>query len=130
MSSGEMSEAIRGAARGGIERAADGTIRQRYVFEPAFPAFRGHFPGRPVLPAVLQIMAASQLVSDAVGGPLLPVSVERAKFVTPIPPQTPVQIACRRRGGADSAVWDVSIDCRGQAAASFALELRAPAAGA
>jgi 3-hydroxyacyl-[acyl-carrier-protein] dehydratase len=125
-----MAEAIRGAAAGAIVRADDGTLRQSYIFDEKFLGFSGHFPGRPILPAVLQIMAASLLVAAAAGEPLLPVSVERAKFVTPILPGMTVEITCRPRGGAATGTWEVRIDSRSRTAASFTLELRAPAAAA
>ena len=62
MATSDLTAAIRAAAVGDIERRADGSIRQRYVFNADFPGFSGHFPGRPILPAVVQIMATTLLV--------------------------------------------------------------------
>ena len=124
-----MSEAIRAAAIGEIERRADGSVRQRYVFNADFPGFSGHFPGRPILPAVLQIMAANQLVEAATEQRLLSAAIERAKFLQPIVPGAVVEITCRRLPGA-ADLWEARIDSDRQAAASFYLTLRAPAAGA
>jgi len=129
VSTGDLAEAIRGAASGGIERGDDGIFRQRYVFGPEFPAFVGHFPRQPVLPAVLQIMAAGLLVEAATGLSLLPIAIERAKFVTPIPPAALVEISCRRSAGPAGDLWDVRIVADGQPAASFFLELRAATTG-
>jgi len=86
VSTSDLTGAIRAAATGDIERRADGSVRQRYVFNADFPGFSGHFPGRPILPAVLQIMAANQLVEAATGQRLLSAAIERAKFVQPIVP--------------------------------------------
>lgn len=130
MSSSDLSGTIRGCASGDIERRADGTVRQRYVFGQDFPGFAGHFPGRPILPAVLQIMAASLLVEAATGERLQPAAIERAKFVLPIVPGALVEIACRRLPGAVAGLWEIRIDADRQAAASFTLTLRAPAASA
>ncbi len=130
MSVTDLTDAIRGAAVGEIERRADGGVRQRYVFNADFPGFAGHFPGRPILPAVLQIMAASLLVEAATGERLQPAAIERAKFVLPIVPGALVEIACRRLSGAVADLWEIRIDADRQAAASFFLTLRAPAAGA
>ena len=129
MSTSDMSEAIRAAAIGEIERRADGSVRQRYVFNADFPGFSGHFPGRPILPAVLQIMAANQLVEAATEQRLLSAAIERAKFVQPIVPGAVVEITCRRLPGA-ADLWEARIDSDSQAAASFYLTLRVPAAGA
>jgi len=130
VSTSDLTAAIRGAAVGDIERRADGSVRQRYVFSADFPGFSGHFPGRPILPAVLQIIAANQLVEAATGQRLLSSAIERAKFVLPIVPGAVVEITCRRLPGAVADRWEARIDSDRQAAASFYLTLRAPAAGA
>lgn len=130
MSTSDLTEAIRSSAVGDIERRADGSVRQRYVFSPDFPGFSGHFPGRPILPAVLQIMAANQLVEAATGQRLLSAAIERAKFVQPIVPGAVVEITCRRLPGAAADLWETRIDSDRQPAASFFLTLRVPAASA
>lgn len=129
MSTSDLTGAIRAAAIGEIERRADGSVRQRYVFNADFPGFSGHFPGRPILPAVLQIMAANQLVEAATEQRLLSAAIERAKFLQPIVPGAVVEITCRRLPGA-ADLWEARIDSDRQAAASFYLTLRVPAAGA
>jgi 3-hydroxyacyl-[acyl-carrier-protein] dehydratase len=130
VSTTDLTGAIRASAVGDVERRADGSVRQRYVFSADFPGFAGHFPGRPILPAVLQIMAATQLAETAAGQRLLATAIERAKFVLPVVPGARVEIACRRLPGADPDLWEVRIDAGRQAAASFLLTLRAPAASA
>jgi len=129
VSTSDLTGAIRAAAIGEIERRADGSVRQRYVFNADFPGFSGHFPGRPILPAVLQIMAANQLVEAATEQRLLSAAIERAKFLQPIVPGAVVEITCRRLPGA-ADLWEARIDSDSQAAASFYLTLRVPAAGA
>lgn len=129
MSATDLSGRIRASAVGDLERRADGSVRQRYVFHGDFPGFAGHFPGRPILPAVLQIMTASLLVEAATGERLQPAAIERAKFVLPIVPGALVDITCRRLPGALPDLWEIRIDADRQAAAAFSLALRA-AAGA
>ena len=75
-------------------------------------------------------MAASLLVEAATGQRLLSAAIERAKFVLPIVPGALVEITCRRLPGAAADLWEIRIDADRQAAASFFLTLRAPAAGA
>ena len=130
MSTSDLTAAIRGAAVGEIERRPDGSLRQRYVFGEDFPGFSGHFPGKPILPAVLQIMAASLLVETATGRQVQPASIERAKFMLPIVPGATVEITCRRRTGPATDVWEATLDANRQPAASLILTLRAPATGA
>src|SRR5204863_9053847 len=60
-------------------------------FPANFPAFDGHFPGNPILPAFLQIQAAVDLLALAgVGGALS--SVQAAKFLYPIKPEQLIHI--------------------------------------
>ena len=126
MSTSDLTGAIRGSVAGEIERGADGFFRQRYVFGADFPGFAGHFPGRPILPAVVQIMAATLLVEETTGQRLQSTAIERAKFVLPIVPGALVEIACRRPAGADDELWEIRIDADRKAAASFFLKLRPP----
>ena len=130
MSTTDLTEAIRASAVGAIERRTDGSVRQRYVFDADFPGFAGHFPGRPIFPAVLQIMTATLLAETATGQRLLSTAIERAKFVLPVVPGALVEIVCRRLPGGAADLWEVHIDADRQAAASFFLTLRAPAASA
>ena len=130
MSTSDLAEAIGSCARGDFERRDDGSIRQRYVFDADFPGFSGHFPGRPILPAVVQIMTANLLIETATGSSLQAAAIERAKFVRPIVPGELVEITCRRLAGAAAELWDVRIDAGRQAAASFSLTLLAPGARA
>ena len=130
MSTSDLTEAVRASAVGDIEHRADGSVRQRYVFGADFPGFSGHFPGRPILPAVLQILAATLLVEAATGQRLLTAAIERAKFILPIVPGALVEVACRRLPGAVAAQWEIRIDADRQAAASFYLTLRVAAASA
>lgn len=124
-----VAEGIRAAAVGGIEREGDAAVRQRYVFGNDFAGFSGHFPGRPILPAVIQIMAANLLVDAATGRRRLPAAIGRAKFVKPIVPGALVEITCRRRPGLAAEVWEVRIATDGLAAATFSLTLDPPADG-
>lgn len=48
--------------------------------------FEGHFPGAPVLPAVVQVGAAVELASRALKVPQRLVEVTRAKFTSPAAP--------------------------------------------
>jgi len=129
VSASDLTAAIRDAAVGEIERRADGSVRQRHVFGADFPGFSGHFPGRPILPAVVQLMAASLLVEAATGQRLSMSTIERAKFVNTIVPGSLVEISARRRPGADEA-WEIRIDADRQEAALFTLMMRPPAAAA
>jgi len=56
------------------------TVRGELLFPADFAAFQGHFPERPVLPAIVQLAAVRLLVAKAVGQSLVPTAVHRIKF--------------------------------------------------
>src|SRR3954466_12229731 len=60
-------------------------------FPANYPAFDGHFPGNPILPAFLQIQAAVDLLALAGTGGWLS-SVQAAKFLHPIKPEQLIHI--------------------------------------
>jgi 3-hydroxyacyl-[acyl-carrier-protein] dehydratase len=75
-----------------ISTSEDGKITGTYTFAADFPAFAGHFPGSPVLPAVVQLTAVRMLAARHLETDLVPVKVERAKFKKMIGPEEPVAI--------------------------------------
>ncbi|SRR5665213_544207 len=65
----------------------EGGIDAVLMFPPDFSVFGGHFPGRPVVPAILEleiVLAALERVFT--GSALRIVSIERAKFLREIKP--------------------------------------------
>ena len=65
------------------------------TFSADFPAFEGHFPEQPVLPAIVQLAAVRMLAAKHIGKQLLPTSVDRAKFKTMIGPEEQMTITIR-----------------------------------
>lgn len=57
-----------------------------------FPAFEGHFPGQPILPAVIQLLVVRSLSSDLLGLPLEPVRTGRLKFKGMVGPGDRVKV--------------------------------------
>ena len=117
MSKSEMKRAI-AAAGGTLHREADGGDRV-FCLPADFPGFAGHFPGYPVLPAVLQVLAAQVLVEELRGRPLRLAKLERAKFLRPVRPGELLQVACRPRKGN----WEARLTVAGEPAATFAMTL-------
>lgn len=63
-----------------------------------FPAFNGHFPGQPILPAVCQISLSVDALSRRLGRPVDVQKIVRAKFVKPILPGTCVHVRLTDQG--------------------------------
>ena len=74
---------------------------ERFVLtlEPDHPAFRGHFPGYPILPGVIQVDWAIRLGAEAFGhlGEFLGLS--DLKFVAPILPGERIELLLQREAG-------------------------------
>lgn len=84
------------AASGPAVSGQDGSLERTFIFPPDFPGFDGHFPGYPILPAVVQIEAGVLLAKELAGHSLFLTSVERAKFQKEINPNMAVKVCCRR----------------------------------
>ena len=69
-----------------------GTISAELCCPPDFPAFVGHFPGQPVLPAVMQLVVVRMLAAELVQAPLETVKIGRMKFKGMIQPDEKIQI--------------------------------------
>lgn len=68
-----------------------------YHIAPDFPAFNGHFPGNPLLPAVCQMGLCADALSRLTGKPLEIKSVCRSKFMRPVLPGADVQLTLSPR---------------------------------
>ena len=98
---------------------------QRFCFDQDFIGFSGHFPGYPILPAVLQLLLAQLVAEEILGLKLSVVSLSRAKFLQQLRPgdQIDVHLSCREKG--DSWYCNSELQVAGQRAASFTLILGA-----
>jgi len=99
---------IEAAAVTDAEFVEEGTaIRRSYLFAADFPVFQGHFPGFPLLPAVVQITVGRLLVQQLRGGEADLAVMENARFIQQIQPGQRVDAICRKsfgRGGESYAV--------------------------
>ena len=70
------------------------------------PAFDGHFPGRPILPAVVLLAEAMDALERATGTAACDWKLEAAKFASPVAPGTRLAIA-HREDGADRVRFEI-----------------------
>lgn len=68
-----------------------------------FPGFTGHFPGNPVLPALLQTAMVRLLIEDVLGEPCS-LAIRNAKFSLPIRPDAVVTVQVTRGTGSWKAI--------------------------
>ena len=115
-------EEIAAAAVGAAEISAD-RGRQGYRFNENFVGFAGHFPGYPILPAVLQVLMAQLLAERVVGEPLQFLSLERAKFSLQLLPQDCIEVSVCHKQRQDQLCFACELQVSGKSAASFTLVL-------
>ncbi len=124
-----MREAVRKALVQEPSVTGEGVAVGRCRFDADFPGFSGHFPGRPLLPAVVQVMAALQVAAGAWNDiSAEAVSVEKAKFLLPVVPGEEVEIHCQRVPARPGPCVSARLFVRGEAVSSF-LVTTAPVGG-
>jgi 3-hydroxyacyl-[acyl-carrier-protein] dehydratase len=112
---------IRASAAGDIERTGPGTVARRYRFAPGFIGFSGHFPGNPILPAVVQVSTVVSLAMEEGGKALRLAEVRSAKFLAPVRPDEDVSIRYLRRADSGMDICDATLAVAGKTVASFQL---------
>lgn len=115
----ELIDAVKRSAMGPAQATGPDTITGRYLFTEDFPGFSGHFPGYPILPAVVQMIAAQCLIEEQRGCVLHPVSVQNAKFLQEIRPGSEILIKCSDCMARGTQGSKVEIYSAGKIAASF-----------
>lgn len=64
------------------------------VIAAGHPAYAGHFPGRPILPAVVLLAEALAEVAALTGKDATHWSLQQAKFARPVSPGEALTLAC------------------------------------
>lgn len=117
----ELRRQIAAATHGWSEPEPD-TVEGRFRFPAAFVGFEGHFPGYPVLPALVQVLAAQHAVEAARGGSLRLVGVENAKFLIQLGPEQEIRVRCRQRSAEGELRVEARLTVGEGVAASFVLK--------
>jgi 3-hydroxyacyl-[acyl-carrier-protein] dehydratase len=121
----ELRRGIAAAASGDV--AADGPdgAARRYRFPADFIGFAGHFPGDPILPAIVQVRTAISLAEERAGTALRLVEIRSAKFLAPVAPGQEVLFRCRRGAGTGEHLYDADVSVDGKPVAAFSFVLSA-----
>lgn len=68
-----------------------------YNLPADFPAFKGHFEGHPLLPAVCQVSFCSDAASRLLGKKMETIAIKRSKFINPALPGTTFEVVLTQR---------------------------------
>lgn len=98
------------------ERISENEWRKTFRPGPGFIGFRGHFPGRPVLPAIVQLRMLRLLVEEAIG-PAELLDITSAKFLSPAVPDVLLAVRIRRRADRWTAEME-AMECGAPSAVS------------
>jgi 3-hydroxyacyl-[acyl-carrier-protein] dehydratase len=101
----------------------DGTLAGRYCFGDNFAGFTGHFPGHPILPAIVEILTVVSLVSEQTGCQQRLRSVEDAKFLHPVQPNQELLVRCRQRTIKGKLLYDAQLTVGETTTATLLIEL-------
>ena len=93
-----------------------------------FAGFAGHFPGEPILPAVLQLMAVRLLAETMAATSLDSVGVERLKFKGMVRPAEEVMVRVTLRYEGELILADFALERGRSTVASGTLVFRVPEA--
>ena len=95
-----MREAIKQAALAPAQLSA-GSGEQSFCFDESFLGFAGHFPGYPILPAILQTLLAQIVAEQVLGCSLQFQALKRAKFSRQLRPgeTIDVSLSCLEKEG-------------------------------
>jgi len=119
-----LKNAIQAASDQPLKREGDHGIAQSFCFRPEFIAFRGHFPGNPLLPAFVQIQMAQAVLESAAQTPLQLERIDNAKFREPLPPGKSVRVHCDLERTPDNHKAAVTLMVLDRRIATFHLTFR------
>ncbi|HAD04622.1 MAG: hypothetical protein A2005_11055 [Desulfuromonadales bacterium GWC2_61_20] len=125
-----LRRAIADSARGPVAVHETEQWSQEFAFAPDFLGFSGHFPGYPVVPAVVQVLTAQMLVEAVTGRPLRLTALDNAKFLIQLHPEDVITVRCRQKKVTAAAIlYEGTLSVAAGVAASFQLALAEKDAG-
>ena len=99
-----------------------GAWRQSFCFAADSAVFAGHFPGHPVLPAVVQVLMA-QVALEAMGQSADLACVPQAKFLAPLGPDVDILLTLSK--GRCEGRWECTLHSGETLAARIQVEVPA-----
>lgn len=116
-----LETAIRAA--GSPVRCDESGFSKEFTFNADFIGFDGHFPGQPILPAVVQLMTGSMTAVEASPVQLSPQGVSRAKFLKQIEPGDLLTVSGSFKDKGDNTLAAITIRHGDDIAATFTVSL-------
>ncbi len=109
-----------------VSRRDDGTYERSFRFPETFTGFDGHFPGQPILPAIVQLLMAQAAITEQADGPISLVEVRSAKFREMLKPDQLICLAWTEKPYEDRFLCKVKLSIEQAAVVSFTLVVETP----
>ena len=94
-------------------------ITGEFSFDSDFIGFSGHFPGYPILPAVIQLLLAQHLIEKQKGCDVRVTRIVKAKFLSEIRPDDKITVQCVDAAADETLRSKVKISCGERSVSSF-----------
>jgi 3-hydroxyacyl-[acyl-carrier-protein] dehydratase len=115
---------ILASVEGPVRRCEDDKEYElKYHFGADFPAFSGHFPGHPILPAFVQLLAGECALQIRMQRDMVLRHVKRAKFLKPIQPDQEITVRWHERSLDDGLQGIFTLLVDDEKAATFTVEM-------
>jgi 3-hydroxyacyl-[acyl-carrier-protein] dehydratase len=107
-----------------LSESGDGELTARFLFPPEFVGFQGHFPERPILPAVCEIQAAIAMLEASSKRRITLKEIVSAKFSMPVTCGEEVMYLCSvAMQDSQIAVLKTNVTKHGKSVAKFKLRV-------
>ncbi|MGA2109570.1 MAG: 3-hydroxyacyl-ACP dehydratase [Syntrophorhabdales bacterium] len=120
-----LKKAIKAAAVNEPLPGNEGWIGQTFTFEPGFLGFSGHFPGYPLVPAFVQVLASIAVMERVKETGLELSALDNAKFQRELRPGASVNVECRETAGLPLLAFQARITDEEGKAATFSVRCMA-----
>jgi 3-hydroxyacyl-[acyl-carrier-protein] dehydratase len=115
----KMRDAIIDSATEKIQILEPELLRCTFCFSNDFIGFQGHFPGYPILPAIVQIMISLTMVEERIHRRIELKGIDNAKFLIEISPDQEAVVLCKMREYKGEPAADIRILVADDLAASY-----------
>lgn len=107
-----------------LSESGDGELRARFLFPLEFAGFQGHFPERPILPAVCEIQAAIAMLEASTKRRIRLREIVSAKFSTPVTCDEEILYSCSvAMQDSELVVLRTNVTKHGESVAKFKLRV-------
>ena len=119
-----MKNDVAGALKTVGEGSRPNSIRAEFCFAPTLEFFRGHFPGRPLLPGAMQLEMVRCAVEKHTAGRFDIIAAKRAKFTGEVRPGETITMDAEISAGDETTHVKAALSLGQKKVAEISMEMR------